>query len=85
MAHLGAAHLASMKHYVSRAAFLCWVKMHDDKLKQLTLQSMDELFTMLDKDGSGALDQAEVKLLAGALKKQFRWLSLDPPFEPERD
>eukprot|EP01047_Picozoa_sp_COSAG01_P005865 COSAG01_NODE_206_length_22034_cov_125.512585_10_plen_795_part_00 len=79
------AHLANLHNHVSRTAFLSWVKLYHDKLKQLTLQSVDKLFKVLDADGSGALDQSEVKLLALALRQQFRWLTLDPPFESERD
>lgn len=79
------AHVAKLHNHVSRTVFLCWIKLYRDKLKQLTLQSVDKLFKVLDKDGSGALDQTEVKLLAHALRQQFRWLTLDPPFDSERD
>jgi Ca2+-binding EF-hand superfamily protein len=66
-------------------AFHAWRRLKIALYRKDLRRNVGNVFAMVDEDGGGTLDIEEVTQMMPKIKKLFKGVDFDPPFELERD
>ena len=66
-------------------AFRAWRRLKIDLYRKDLRRNVGNVFAMVDEDGGGTLDIEEVTQMMPKIKKLFKGIDFDPPFELESD
>ena len=66
-------------------AFRAWRRLKIDLYRKDLRRNVGNVFAMVDEDGGGTLDIEEVTQMMPKIKKLFKGVDFDPPFELESD